>query len=346
MKLLKGGIILVIGLIFMATAFVEQSEAQNRREAVQAFNKGIDLASEGEYDQAISAYMQVIEISDKIGEDAQDIKEKAESKIPQVYLQKAIAAYKDYQKSQNIDRLNTAIDAFQETQDVGEQYGEEQIAAKAKNIVPQLYYAKGIYQYKTKEYGDALETLDQAIEKNPDLAEAYNQKGLVLKNMSDDSLLVALEQFDKAIKIAEKNNKTEVASKARDNARSNLVYRGAQAIDEESFQKAVDLLQRALNYDDSAEDAHFRLAEAYNKMEQWNNALEHANLGLKYEKGGRTDRAKIFFEKGVALKNLEREDQACDAFSNAAYGSFKSPAEHEMKYELECPQVESKASNE
>lgn len=344
MKLFKGGVILFIGLFLMATGYVEQAEAQNRREAVQAFNKGIDLASEGKYDQAVSAYMQVIEISDQIGEDAQDIKEKAESKIPQVYLQKAISAYKDYQKSQNIERLNTAIKAFQEAQDVGKQYGEEQVAAKAKNIVPQLYYAKGVYQFKTNDYADALETLNQAIEKDSDLAKVYNQKGLVLKNMSDDSLLVALEQFDKAIQIAEKTNNSKVADAARDNANSNLVYRGAQAIDEEQFDKAVELLQRALNYDEQSEDAHFRLAQAYNKMEQWNKALEHANKGLEFEKGGRTDRAKIYFEKATALKNLERKDQACEAFGNAAYGSFKSPAEHEMKYELECPQAESKAS--
>lgn len=179
MKLFKAAIVVITGLLFLTPMFINQAEAQTRREAVQSFNKGIDLANQGEHDQAISAYMQVIEISDKIGEDAQDIKEKAQSKIPQVYLQKAISAYKEYQKSQKLEQLNEAINAFQETQDMGDKYGEQDISAKAASIVPQLYYSKAIYQYKTKSYGDALETLDRALEKNPDYAKAYYQKGLV-----------------------------------------------------------------------------------------------------------------------------------------------------------------------
>ncbi len=345
MKLLRGGILLLVGILFLSTGFIDQAEAQTRREAVQAFNKGIDLANQGNYDQAISAYMQVISISDKIGEDANDIKEKAESKIPQVYLQKAVSAYKDFQKSQSIERLDVAIQAFQETQDVAEEYGEEQIGSKAERIVPQLYYSKSIYQFKTKKYAEALETLDLALEKNKDYSKAYYQKGLVLKNMSDDSLLVALDQFDKAIQIAQKNNNQQMVSQAKEAAKSNLVYRGAQAISDEDYNKAVDLLQRALNYDSQSEDAHYRLAEAYNKLKQWNKALDHADKGLKFEKGGRTEKAKIYFEKAVALKNIGNKEAACSAFDSASYGSFKAPAEHQMKYDLKCPQMSSKASN-
>ena len=346
MKLFKGGIAILAGLMFLSVAFVNQSEAQTRREAVQAFNKGIELANQGNYDEAISAYMQVISISDKIGKDAQDIKEKAEGKIPQIYLQKAVSAYKEYQKSQNLEKLNTAIQAFQETQEVGKDYGQQQIAEKAASIVPQLYYSKAIYEYKTKNYSEALATLDKALEKNPDYSKAYYQKGLVLKNMSDDSLMAALQEFDRAIQSAEKNNNPQMVSQATEAAKSNLVYRGATAIEDKNFQQAVDLLQRALKYDPQSEDAHFRLAEAYNKLEQWDKALEHANTGLQYEKGGRTEKAKIYFEKAVALKNMGNKDQACEAFGNAAYGSFKAPAEHEMKYNLECPEMTSASSGQ
>ena len=83
------------------------------------------------------------------------------------------------------------------------------------------------------------------------------------------------------------------------------------------------------------------MAEAHNKIQEWNQAIQYAEKGLNLETGGTTDQAKYYFELGNAYQGLGQKEQACNAFSNAAYGSFKSPAEHAMDYELECEEATS-----
>jgi tetratricopeptide (TPR) repeat protein len=91
-----------------------------------------------------------------------------------------------------------------------------------------------------------------------------------------------------------------------------------------------------LDYDDESADVYYRLAEASNKASNYEKAVQYATTALDHENGGKTDKAKIYFELGYAHQTLGNKSVACDAFSNALFGSFKSPAEHKMEYELKC----------
>lgn len=324
----------LLGLLLVG--FTTNLMAQDRAAAVKAFNKALELAKANEYQQAIEMYNQAIAQAEQLGEGGQDIIERSEKQLPSIYYQKALATYKAFQKEKSLSSLETAIDNFQEARQMSSEYGNESIAGKAEQVVTQLFYTKSILQYKSNNHSESLASLDQAIERNPNYAKAYYQKGIVLKNQESSDFEKALTQFDKAIEVGNKTNDSQIVRRAKESAHDELLYRGAKAIEAKNYKSAVSMLDRALEYQPESADAHYRLAEAYNKQALWDQAISHASEALELENGGRTERAKIYFELGTAYKNQGNVEQSCSAFKNAAYGSFKSPAEHQMEFELEC----------
>lgn len=325
---------LLLGLFAMC--ITSSVQAQDKTDAVKTYNKALELTKEERYEEAVNMYNQAIELAKELGEEGQDIVNRAEKQLPSVYYQMALMKYRTFQKEKSLASLETTINAFQEAGDISEEYGDGQRADKTENVITQLLYTKSILQFRNQELEASIATLDEVIDRNPNYAKAYYQKGIVVKNLNSADLDRVLSLFDQAIEIGNKTNDTKIVRQSREAAREELVYRGASSIEEKNFDRAINLLNRALNYDSSSANAFYRLAEAHNKKQNWSQAIEHAKKALEHESGGRTDQAKIYFELATAYQGMGQKNEACDAYSNAAYGSFKSPAEHQMEYELNC----------
>ena len=335
MKLLKRSIYLAV-LCFLTAGFATSGFAQTKTDVIKTYNKAFDYAKNNNYDQAIATYIQTIQMADKVGAEAADIKQKAQDKLAPLHFQQAADLYRTFKKKPTVENIDAVIDGFEQTHKVAQQYNDEDIASRSQSFIPKLYYTKSIILFKQSKYQESLSALDEAINLSPNYSKAYYQKGIVLKNMDKNNLEKTIDMFDKAVEVAKKTNDTQIARKATEAARDELVYQGAQKTEGKDYKEAVPLLERALKYDSESASAYYRLSEAFNKMAMWDKAINNANMALKYEKGGKTDRAKIYFELGTALKNKGNKSAACDAFSQAAYGSFKAPAEHQMEYELKC----------
>lgn len=335
MKLLKNSLTTVL-LSVLILGFVSTVTAQDKRAAVKTYNKALELAQSGEFEQAINVFNQAIAQAEQLGEEGQDILSRSQSKLPQIHYQLALKKYKTFQSDQTLANLDATIEQFRTTKDVADKYGDGQYSKKATGVITQLLYNKALVQYQQGNLEDALATLDQVVERNANYAKAYYQKGIVIKNMDSKNLEQAISQFDKAIEVAKKVNDNKTVSRANDAARKELVYRGSKAIEAKNFSRAKDLLNRALKYDSTSAEAYFRLAQANNKTQAWQQAISYAQKGLEYESGGKTDKAKLYFELATAYQGSGQKEKACNAFENAAYGSFKSAAEHAMEYELKC----------
>ena len=337
MKLLKTSLsALLLGLlaIGITSNAVAQDAAAEERKAIQTYNNALSSMDGGDYQEAIKLYKQAMKQAESAGRT--DIIDMSKKKLPQVHLQLALNNYKQFQSDRSLSTLDKTIESFRTTKDVASQYGDNSTSEKADGIITKLMYQKAVVQYQQSKLQESLATLDQVIERNANYATAYYQKGIVMKNMDSKNLEAAVEMFKKAIEVGNQNNQSQIANKAQSALHEELVYRGSQAIENKNFDRALDLLTRALEWNSSTPAVHFRLAQAYNKQQEWQQAIDHAKEGLNYESGGKTDRAKIYYELGMAYKGVGDKEQACSAMKNAAYGSFKSPAEHQMEYELEC----------
>lgn len=338
MKDIKYSILSLFAGLLLITLSTD-AEAQSQRDAVESYNSALELVENGDFEQAINTIEEALiqaEEALEAGEDAEDTVEQIKGRIPQIYFQKAAADYERFQQDQSVEYVDSAIEGFEDAIEKAEEHESEQIAQKADNVITQLYYRKAAFLYGEEELEDALEAADRAIERNENYAQAYYQKGLIVNKMSEDNLDEFLDLMDQAAEIASSSDNSDVEERATERAAEELVYRGSEQSEDDNFNEAIEFIERGLEYNDESANAYYRLAEAYNGLEEWDTALEHANRGLELESGGNNSKAKYYFEMGVAYKNKDMQSDACSAFENAAYGSFQSPAEHELEYELEC----------
>lgn len=321
-----------------------QVQAQDRTQAVQLYNQGLEQAQSNDYEAAISTFTQVISVAEQLGPEGEDIKGNAESQIPKMYYGKARAAYQEFQSSRDVESLDKAISAFRDVVEISEQYNDDRYANTAKGAIPQLYYSKSVLYYTQEEYEASEEAVDKALEMNSNYAAAYYQKAKIFKKVNDtegDGIIdqgveEMIEWYDRAIEVAEATNNPDVADRAREAAHDELLAVGTRASQDQNLDYALEILNKALDYDGQSADVYYRIAEAHNKAGNAQEAIDAATQSLEYESGGRTDRAKIYYELGYAHQTLNNKSEACDAFTNALYGSFRSPAEHKMEFELKC----------
>lgn len=319
---------LVFGLVVTLFA-VTQSNAQSLEDVINTFNEGTTLAQDGKNREAIQRFERVLTMSDRVGGEANDIKTRAQNQIPVLYFAIARDLY-------NSNDLLAAARAFTEAAEQATKYGNQQLAQRSRQAVPQIYLAQGNAFLRNEQLDQALEMYDRALAARPAYAAAYYQKGLVYRQM--ENLDEALNYFDRAIQIGSSSNEANIVSNATNAARNFLLLRGVTAMENRQYRPSTELLRQALQYDDQNADVHYRLAEVYNKQALWAPAIDHAQKALQFETGGRTDRAKIYFELGYAQKNSGSFNAACESFANAAFGSFRAAAEHAMEHELKCGQ--------
>ncbi len=335
MKILKYNIFtLLAAVLFMGVSTV--AYAQSQTEAVEVYNKAIDLAAAGKYQQAIDTYSQAISIAKELGAEGQDIVERSQDALPRLYYQSALNIYKNFQQSPSIAGIEKAIDAFKTAADKASQYGNSDIANQAKGVITQLYYQKSVLAYQQGNLSAALAAINTAIERNPDYAKAYYQKGLIIKDQESATLDEYLAAVEKTVEVANKVGNASIARQAKESASAVLVYRGAQRVQGENYSGAIVILEKALEFNPESVNAYYRLAQAYNAQGNWNQALEYAQKALQYANGGAASKAKIYYAIGNAYKGLGQYDNACEAYSNADYGRFSQSVQHTMEFVLKC----------
>lgn len=313
------------------TAFA-QDEA--RTQAVELFNEAQALAGSNQFQAAISKYRETLQVTR--ANNISDIQERVVDLLPRVYATRAAVAFRDFQSQRTMTSLNTAIDYFKSSQEAATEFNNDQIRQQAANAIPQLYYQRSIMHFRASNFNDAMSDLDEALALNANYAVAYYQKGIVQKQLTPNDINAFMYWYDMAIEVAERVNDTRTLTNARNSARDELIFRAVTLAEQRRFSDAVELLNRVSNYDPSAYETHYRLAEIANERGNWSTAESNARRALELHTGGVADKAKIYFELGTSLKGQGNFTAACSAFENARFGSFTDPANHELQFELRC----------
>jgi len=337
MKQLRTYFSTLVFTLFLVSVVAEDLSAQEaRREATMAYNNARELVSDNQFNEGIELYREALSVSQSPAcEDCGDITELVRGQLPRVYFARASNAFQQFRNQQSTSAADRAIEYFNEASEVGSEFGDDQVAQRSRAVIPQIYYNKSLLQYRQEDFSGALQSLERAVELNSNYTLAYYQKGIVLVN-SDASLDETIAAFDQAIEVGQRVGDQENVNRARNRAGAELLYRAVEHIEGNRMGQALQMLNRAQNYTPNSANMHYRFAEVHNNRGDYNRAIEHANRALEYETGGVTDRAKIYFELGMAYKALDQVSNACGAFEDAAYGDFRGPAMHELEHELEC----------
>lgn len=303
------------------------AEAQTRGEAVEAFNEAQDLIRAENYAEALEKFQEARSVAQNVGADADDIRERAESQIPGTQLRIAMAAYQAREFRQ-------AVDEFDKAADLADEFDNTEISQRVRGNVLVVLLQAGNSAFNNEDYDTAVEFYNEALERNANYPNPYYQLGLVERRKGN--LDSALGFFDQAIQVGRAAGREEVAVNAEQSARNFLYQRGSELVEDGRYRQAIGLLERALEYDMNHADSYYRIAEAHNNLGNWNDAIASANRALELEDGSNVDRAKSYFELGVAYMNQDNTAEACSAFQNASYGSFRANAEYHLEHDLDC----------
>lgn len=224
-------------------------------------------------------------------------------------------------KSKNYEK---ALNVFQEAEKIAQKAGDKSTASKANSYAYRLCYNVGLGYHKDGNNAKALEFFQKGIDLEPSYYKNYKGKATILKEQGDEA--AAIEAYIKTGEVASAAGELDERASARTQAEY-LVSKGIKDDDYQSVVKNGDIFLRFLE----TADVHYYMAVAYNHLGKYQEALDHATKALDLETGSRTQKAKIYFEKAEAYKNLAQYQLAVQSYQEAAYGEFKQRAEHEIE---------------
>lgn len=319
---MKSLLVLLIS-VFSFTAF-----AQDINQAGDLFNEGNQAVKDNNFEQAIDKYTKAMEVAEKVGPEGEMIVINAQSQIPQLYYKLGVTDF----KAKNVDK---AITEFEQAIEYGNKYNDPGTVEKAKATIPKLYYSKGATAYKAKNYEEALSNYQKAVENNPDYSRAYYGMAITYNKTGETPKMK--ESFETALKLAEADNDDKMVTKIKKNGKKLFLANGQKGLQAQDWDKALNCLNASLSFDADNADTYYYIALANNGLKDYAKAAEAAQKGLSLSADQNDDyKAKFYYELGNAYKGQGQNTKACEAFSNAKFGSFAENADYEIKQVLKC----------
>ena len=315
----------LMAALFVCTTLL--LSAQTKEDVINTYNAGVALATT-DVKAAIEKFNLARDMALKVGTEADTLKNMIETQLPRLQINYAAELYKAKNITEAIPNYLLAIE-------LAEKVGNTEIASKAKEIVPKLYFSRGNDLYKSEKFDSALIYFDQALLYDSTYAKVYLSKGLVYKKQDNTQAMITA--MDKAIFYAKLSNDEKTATTAGNVVRDNLLVNGNKAVKAGNFQEALPLLNQAKTYGEPKSDIFYLLALSYNKGSQWNAAIEAANQGIALETASTNEvKAKFYYELGNAYLGKGENTSACTSYKNALYGNYLESAKYQVETVLKC----------
>jgi tetratricopeptide (TPR) repeat protein len=321
MKLMKK----ILVILFVSTVCVISLNAQSRNDVITVYNEGA-RAIQTDLQAAIAAFEKVVVLSDQVGEDAADLRQKAVQVLPGLYFKVAFNALNEKKPAAEIIKAaKTAIA-------MADKYGSTTNKENAEKVLIQGYNSMAADFFAANDFDNALMAFDSLLVVNPYyLTAIYNKALIYIKQDNPDAFEQTIDLFIEKTKGA---NDEEKADKASTMALEYFRSDGSKAIQEEKLDEALALLNRAAKYGDD-KDLFYFFADVYNKKENFDNGAEYAQKGLDLETGDAEAKAKFYYQLGVAQAGKGQTAEACASFKNALYGPFAEAAKAQ-RTNLKC----------
>jgi tetratricopeptide (TPR) repeat protein len=306
----------IAGILIVSTIIGANLNAQTRNDVIDAYNAGAKTI-QTDVKTAIEAFEKVIVLSDKVGETAADLKQKAVQVLPGLYVKLASNCLSE--KKPATETIKNAKKAVS----VAEKYGSATNKENASKILVQGYYNLGIEFFTTQDYKNALLAFDSLLVINPAYFNAIYNKALIFRSQNNASAFEEnIDLFLEKVKSSNDSAKVRQASKL---ALEYFRASGSQANQANKLDEAIVMLNKAAKYGDD-KGLFYYFAEVYNKQKNFSSGAEYAQKGLTLETGGAESKAKFYFQLGLAQAGKGQTSDACSSFKNAMYGAFAEPS--------------------
>jgi tetratricopeptide (TPR) repeat protein len=218
-------------------------------------------------------------------------------------------------------------------QDGGDGEATGTLAQTPKNL-SNAAFNEGNKALKAGNYADALDSFNEGINILNENARNHLGRALALAKLDRESDAEAA--YEQAISLAEAANERQVLRLAKKNLGVMYLRTAAEGVKADpptrsGAQAAIAALGKAeaAGIEDPA--MHYYYARAYNALGQYEQAVSAGQAGADAQRGGPADKAKYYYEIGLAHKAMGNDAAAKAAFENATYGTFRQAAEYEIE---------------
>ena len=313
-------------IVVVTAIFSTSLNAQERNDVIKAYNEGAKLI-QTDIQAAITAFENVVTLADKVGETANDLKQKAVQVLPGLYVK--VAANTVSQKKTGPEIVKAAKAALA----AAGKYENATAKENAGRLLVQAYTITGTQLFTKKDYENALLVFDSLLMISPDYAAAYYNKALVYRNQNNAGAFE--ETIDLYLEKLKSANDTVRAKQASSLALEYFRASGSLANQAEKLEEAAVLLNKAAKYGDD-KDLFYYFADVYNKQKNFDGGAEFAQKGLNLETGNAEAKAKFYYQLAVAQAGKGDNAKACESFKNSLYGPFAA-ASKAQRTNLKCP---------
>ncbi|MBD2503250.1 tetratricopeptide repeat protein [Anabaena azotica] len=209
----------------------------------------------------------------------------------------------DYEKylALTSEERNQKILEIQELISVGNSIG---------NNLPELLFELGNLYTAARDYDKAIASYDQAIKFKPDDHEAWNNRGIVLRNLGRNE--EAISSYDQAIKIQPDFHPAW-------NNRGNALYNLGR------YEEAIASYDQAIKFKPDDHEAWYNRGIVLGNLGQYEQAIASYDQAIKFK----PDYHQAWYNRGIALDDLGRYEEAIASYDQAI--KFK-PDFHEAWY--------------
>ncbi|HJZ40420.1 MAG TPA: hypothetical protein VJ203_08655 [Bacteroidales bacterium] len=315
----------ITGLVVIFAGLSMGLMAQEKNNAINAFNESVELMKSGEGD-VIQSFENCIKICEQVGDSAEDIRLKAIQVLPGLYYQEAYALLTS---DKNIE---ASLNASKKTMEVAEKYGNSRIKDNTHKIMIQAYSSMASTYFAAKDYDKALLAFDSVLMINPEHLTSIYNKALIYRGQNNNQKFS--ETIDLYIEDLNALGDTTKVKQANDLALDYFRIAGAKAHQANNLGEALELLNTSAKYGND-KNVFYHFAGIYNKQKKYTQAAENAQKGLELEKGSAEEKAKFYFELGQAHAGKGETANACEVLKNSMYGPFLQPSKA-LRTNLKC----------
>ncbi len=229
-----------------------------------------------------------------------------------------------------------AIDYFTKAAEAAKAEGDAQVERRSRELISKVEYTVGRALMKAESYDEAIAHFANGISHYPTYSKNYLARASALKKKGE--MDAAIEGFVQTIERAQAESDTGTARAAENAIRDHYIYLASTALnrngtrasraDADEALRALTILQGYVKAD---ANVFYYLAEVHKVKGEFQDAVSSADQALAVHRGSRTDKAKIYYVKGEALMSIGDNSGARSAFQNAAYGPYKTSAEHYLE---------------
>ena len=256
----------------------------------------------------------------------QKLASSARKLLPDAYFYLAQDLYKKQKTKESFEAMETSKTS-------SEAIGDMKRANRATRTLSSLYFQQGRQMQLVKDYVEAIELCKKSLQQNDRVLDVWIVIAQCQDSLKryDDMLQTLKDGMDAAQRAANLARKTDMQVLATNHLKAEAIKR-QEAKDPKG---AIAILTKALEFDAHDATIYQPLAVAYASLKEYEEVIKNVDLALECLRPGE-DNTGLYFMKASAQQANGDTNGACESYKLAAFGTYKSAAEHEMKDVLKC----------